>query len=242
MVRSMALARRHEQDRLAAAAGAAGAADAVHVAFGVVGNVVVQHVADALDVEAACGDVGGDDDVELAVLQPLHGALALRLRHVAVHRRGGEAARGQLLGQLFGGLLGAGEHDHRLEGSASRMRVSASSLCMPETSQKRWRMFAVVVLAAIVTSRGLRRWVWRCADARRHGRREQRDLALAGVFCRIASTSSMKPMRSISSASSSTTQRSCRQIQRAAFEVVDDAAGRADHDVGAALEPVSCGA
>ena len=62
----VSLARRHEQDRFAAAPGAAGAADAVHVGFGVVRNVVVDHVADAIDVEAARGDVGGDEDVEVA--------------------------------------------------------------------------------------------------------------------------------------------------------------------------------
>ena len=37
------------------------------------------------------------------------------LRDVAVDRRRGEAARPQLLGDLLGGLLGADEHDHRLE-------------------------------------------------------------------------------------------------------------------------------
>ncbi len=41
------------------------------------------------------------------------------------------------------------------KGSASRMRVSASSLCRPDTSQLRWRMFSAVrVLASIVTSTG----------------------------------------------------------------------------------------
>ena len=63
---AVALARRDEQDRLAAAAGAAGAADAVDVALDVVGDVVVDDVADALDVEAARGDVGRDQHVELA--------------------------------------------------------------------------------------------------------------------------------------------------------------------------------
>ena len=43
------------------------------------------------------------------------------------------------------------------KGSASRMRVRASSLCMPLTCQKRWRMLSAVrVLAAIVISTGLR--------------------------------------------------------------------------------------
>jgi hypothetical protein len=82
------LARRHEQDGHAGAAGAAGAADAVHVGLGVVGDVVVDDVADARHVDAARGDVGGDHDVEGAVLQLLDHALAQALGHVAVERRG----------------------------------------------------------------------------------------------------------------------------------------------------------
>ena len=44
------------------------------------------------------------------------------------------------------------------KGSASRMRVRASSLCRPLTIHRRWRMVvAVVVLALIETSTGSRR-------------------------------------------------------------------------------------
>ena len=93
--------------------------------------------------------------------------------------------------------------------SVSRMRVRASSLCMPEATQQRWRMVAAVLVAVrIFTRRGSRRWrsaifriavgmvaeksaTWRCA----------------GMCSSTHSTSSMKPMRSISSASSSTRAR-----------------------------------
>jgi hypothetical protein len=54
------------------------------------------------------------------------------------------------------------------------------------------------------------------------------------------STSSMKPMRSISSASSSTSV----QLDRSSVprsEVVDHAAGRADDDVRAAAQAANCG-
>src|SRR4249919_3841684 len=71
-----AFARGDEQDRLALAARAAGAADAVDVALGVVGDVEVQHVADARDIEAARGHVGGDRDVAASVLDRGDGALA----------------------------------------------------------------------------------------------------------------------------------------------------------------------
>src|SRR5690606_30529240 len=109
------LARGHEQDRLAAASGAAGAADAVHVGVGVVRNVVVQHMADALDIEAARGDVGRDEDVDATVLELLDKAFALGLYDITVDRGGGEAARLQLAREFLGAELGAREHEHRVE-------------------------------------------------------------------------------------------------------------------------------
>ena len=63
-----AFARRDEQDRIAFATGAAGAADPVHVRLGVVRNVVIEYMADAFDIEPACCDIGGDEDIELAIL------------------------------------------------------------------------------------------------------------------------------------------------------------------------------
>ena len=72
-------------------------------------------MADPLDVEAAGRDVGGDEDVELARLQLVDGALALDLGDVAVDRHRGEAAGAQLLGERLGLVLGADEDDHALE-------------------------------------------------------------------------------------------------------------------------------
>ena len=110
-----ALAGRDEADRVARASGAAGAADAVHVRLGVGGDVEVHDVRDALDVEAAGGDIRGDQDVELARLELVDGALALHLGDVAVDRGRGVAAGAELLGDLLGRALGAREDDHALE-------------------------------------------------------------------------------------------------------------------------------
>ena len=114
-LQQVALARGDERDRVAAAAGPAGAADAVHVGLGVGRDVVVDDVADPVDVEAAGRDVGGDQDVELALLELVDRLLALGLHDVAVDRRRGEAAGPQLLGQRLGLVLGADEDDHPLE-------------------------------------------------------------------------------------------------------------------------------
>src|SRR5690606_9381955 len=105
------LARRDEQDGGAQTTGAAGAADAVHVGFGVVRDVVVDDVRDARHVQTACGHVGGDDQIERAALELLDHAFAQLLGHVAVEGADGVAARFQAGGQLFGGELGAHEDD-----------------------------------------------------------------------------------------------------------------------------------
>ena len=81
-----------ERDRDAVGAGARGAADAMHVALRDVRQVVVDDVADAFDVDAAGGDVGGDQGAHLAVAEGREHALALALRLVAVDGLGGEAA------------------------------------------------------------------------------------------------------------------------------------------------------
>ena len=47
-------------------------------------DVVVDHVADALNVKATGGDVGGHQDIDAAFLQRLDSAFALLLRDVAV--------------------------------------------------------------------------------------------------------------------------------------------------------------
>ena len=47
-------------------------------------NVIVEDVADALDVETAGGDIGSDQDIDLVSLEPLELADPLRLLHVAM--------------------------------------------------------------------------------------------------------------------------------------------------------------
>src|SRR4029077_11057981 len=58
---------RDERHRLPRFPRAAGAADAVDVVFGDVRQIVVHHVRQGLDVDAARGDVGGDEDLQFAV-------------------------------------------------------------------------------------------------------------------------------------------------------------------------------
>ena len=80
-------------------AGARGAADAVDILLGNVGQVEVDDMGDARDVDPARGDVGRDQDRRLAGLEGGDGALALGLRLVAVDRGGGDAGGAQAGGR-----------------------------------------------------------------------------------------------------------------------------------------------
>lgn len=55
-----------QADGVAAGACSAGTADAVHVVFAVVRQIVVEDVRDGRDVQTARGDVGGDQNIEVA--------------------------------------------------------------------------------------------------------------------------------------------------------------------------------
>ena len=71
--------------------------------------------------------------------------------------------------------------------------------------------------------------------------RTARSASPRGVCFRMSSTSSMKPMRSISSASSRTTVVSRAELQRLAPQVIEDPARRADDDVHAAPQTAELG-
>ena len=74
-----------ERKRLAFGTGTRGAADAMHVTLGLVGQVVIDDVADIVDVDAACGNVSRDQGTHLAVTEAFQRTLARRLGLVAVN-------------------------------------------------------------------------------------------------------------------------------------------------------------
>ena len=101
---------RHQRQRLPGGAGAAGAADAVHVVLGHVRQFVVHDLRQLVDVEAARGDVGRDQHLHLVVLEVGERLGARVLRLVAVDRGALDAVLRELLGQAVGAVLGAREH------------------------------------------------------------------------------------------------------------------------------------
>ena len=70
---------------------------------------------DALHIESPSGNIGGDNDIELAALELLDRSLALFLLNVSVQWCAGIAASFQFLGQLDSGSFGAHKNQHRVK-------------------------------------------------------------------------------------------------------------------------------
>ena len=70
----VALAVDSQRKGCAIATGTTGTTNAVHIIFGLHGQIVVDGMADGLHINAACGDVGRDQDTDTAVLNFGQGA------------------------------------------------------------------------------------------------------------------------------------------------------------------------
>ncbi len=172
-----------ERDRRTLGARPARTADPVQIRLLVLGGLVVDDVGHALDVDAARGDVGADEDVDLAVAEGAQRLLAGALAEVAVDRAGGEAAALQLLGDVGGRALGPAE-DHRqsaalgLQDAGHHLRLVHVVRAVDELLDVRDR-HALVVRRGGADVRGAGHVAPREADDRaRHGRREQHRLTL----------------------------------------------------------------
>src|SRR5881394_3051874 len=92
---SLAVGRRHDGNRSPGTAGAAGAADAMHVIVGMMRHIEIEHVADRRNVEAASCDVRRDEQLYLAAPELVERCGARRLVHVAVQGDRGETVADQ---------------------------------------------------------------------------------------------------------------------------------------------------
>ena len=108
------LARLGERDGDALAAGAPGAADAVHVRLGRGRHVVVDDVRHIIDVEPAGGNIGSHQQFRRAVAKPSHHPIPLLLRQAAMQRASASVAAGaERLGEFIDFRSGSAEHDGR---------------------------------------------------------------------------------------------------------------------------------
>ena len=101
-----------EADGLAFGACAAGASDAVHIVFRHVRNFIVDDVWQVININTACGNVGGDQCAQCAALEVGQRLRARRLAFVAVQRHGADAVFVEVLGDVVGTEFGTGEYQH----------------------------------------------------------------------------------------------------------------------------------
>ncbi len=99
-------------DGAAGGAGAGGAADAVDEGFGFVGQVKVDDVGDVFDVNAPCGEVGGDQDGGFAGFEGGEDFLPVALQFVAVEYVDGQVLLFHGFGQAVGPAAGAAEDEN----------------------------------------------------------------------------------------------------------------------------------
>src|SRR5581483_1307541 len=99
-----------EGGRGSAGAGAAGTANAMDEVFGNLGKIVVHDVRDAVDVDPAGGDIGGNQYPIIAVLESAERLIALILAAIAVNGGRLDPLLRQPSGQTIGAMLSAGEY------------------------------------------------------------------------------------------------------------------------------------
>ena len=87
----------------------------MNVSFRVGGQVVVDDVGDALDIQSAGGDIGGNEDVEDPFFELLDGPFALVLCDITVEGYGRIAMLAQVVGDFDGPQFGLHENDHAVE-------------------------------------------------------------------------------------------------------------------------------
>ncbi len=143
------------------------------------GDVVVDHVADALNVKATGRDVGSNQDVDAAFLQRVHSAFALLLRDVAVDGGSLETAGLELVSQVLGSHLGAHEGDNAVE--FFNLEDAGQGVQLVRAHDLKVALLGVGAGGGLGLHRDLGRVVQvllgHAADLARHGGREQCNLA-----------------------------------------------------------------
>ena len=174
----------HEGDRDAGGPGPTGAADPVDVVLVVLGALVVDHVGDTLDVDAAGGHVGGDQHVDLALAEALERLLPGHLVQVAVDRGRREPAFGQIVGDPLRRALGPAEDHHPvavlgLQDARDDLGLVEVVSLVDELRRGRHRGGGLGGLGPDV-DRVAQMPTGHGDDRRRHGRGEQHGLAQLG--------------------------------------------------------------
>lgn len=100
-----------EANGVTAGASATGTADAVNVIFAVVRQIVVKDVGHGRNVQTTSGNIGRDQDIEVAAGKFFENTQTFFLRHVAGQQTYAMAVGGEMPPDIFTTMLGIGEDD-----------------------------------------------------------------------------------------------------------------------------------
>ena len=235
-----------ESDGCAGMPRAARAADAVDVDLLVFGALVVDDVRDVVDVDASCGDVGGDQDIDLAVTEGAQSLLASALAQVAVQRTDREAAGGQVLAQAGGGALGAAEDDGAasalgLEDARDDLDFVHGVNAVDDLLDRVDGLVLVVGVLRADVGRLDHEAAGQGHDGAGHGRGEQHGVAVLGDSAEQGLDVGQEAQVEHLVGFVEDDGFDAGQVQVALAQQVDEAAGRAHDDVGATLEGLDLG-
>jgi hypothetical protein len=230
----------NEQQRTASATRTTGTADTVNIGFRIHRNVVVNNQADTLNIQTTRCNISGDQDIKTTIFQAFQSLLTQRLVHVAVQRGAVIAVVLQGFSHFQCRVFGTNEDDRRIK-----------IFRFEETNQRFVFAHAVhspVALADVRASgyaglnthflRLFHKAAGNATDSFRHGCREQsglmtfRDLRhnCFNVFDKAHA------QHFVGFSQNQTAQ--FREIQRAAFQVIQQTPRSTDND----LRPLAQGA
>src|SRR5258708_2862996 len=233
-----ALAAVAERQSDARGAGARGAADAVDIALGIGRQLVVDDVGHAHDVDAARGEIGGDQHAGLAAAKIVERLLAGILALVAVDRLGRDAAVLQRLGDAIGAALGAGEDDDALERFVIQQVAEQGTLGggVHEVDSLVDLLDRLALRGDLDPFRVLQDLRCKLGDVARHGGGEQQRLALLGDRRGDAADVANEAHVEHAVGFIEDVEGHVAQLDVAALDQVEQAAGRGDQDVDAARQ------
>src|SRR6267143_4379440 len=106
---------RNKADRITDGMCAAGASNAMDVILRVHRKIVIHHVRDPIHIDAARGDVGGDEDTDGAGFEILQRAEPLVLRAIGMNRSRFNSAAFETASDLVGATLSPGKNENSVE-------------------------------------------------------------------------------------------------------------------------------
>ncbi len=190
---------------------------------------------DAVDVDAAGGDVGGDQRADVAGAERRQHALAVVLRLVAVDGVGRNAGLSRPFTTLSAPCLVRVKTSARLTGSSLRSCARIAGLAAKSTWMMRWSMRSTVEATGVTATRAGSRsiCVGEIGDVLRHGGREEQRLALdrqlGDDFADVVDEAHVEHAVGFVEHE----ELDLAELQRVALHEVEQAAGRGHHDFDA---------